>query len=65
VCVLRAVSVVSAQQLLCYTSQGSFSNTLKDNTGKGPGNYIEDLIFPTLSFPSDHGSVSSQMTPSA
>ena len=49
--------------LLCYASQGKFSNTLKDNTGKGPGHYEEDLIFPTLSFPSDHGSVSSQMTP--
>jgi hypothetical protein len=49
--------------LLCYRSQGSFSNTLKDNTGNGPGHYEEDLVFPTLSFPSDHGTVSTQMTP--
>ena len=40
--------------LLCYASQGSFSNTMKDNTGEGPGNYAEDLIFPTLSFPYAH-----------
>ena len=48
--------------LLCYGSQGTFSNVLKDNTGKGPGNYEEDLIFPTLGFHSDHGSVSAQWT---
>ena len=31
----------------------------KDNTGEGK--YIEDMVFPTLHFPSDHGLVSSKL----
>ena len=52
---------VSAYLDIARLRQGAFSNTLKDNTGKGPGHYEEDLVFPTLSFPSDHGTVSSQV----
>lgn len=29
-----------------------------DNTGKGPGQFIEDIAFPTLDFPSDHAIIS-------
>ena len=31
----------------------------KDNTGEG--RYIEDMVFPTLRFPSDHGIVSTTL----
>lgn len=36
-------------------------NTWKDNTGKGE--YIEDMAFPTLDFPSDHGILSTIIEP--
>jgi hypothetical protein len=38
-----------------------FENTQKDNTGQGPGNYKEDLVFPSLEFPSDHGIIISTL----
>ena len=34
--------------------------TTKDNTGAG--HYVEDSVFPTLAFPSDHGIVSSVLS---
>ena len=33
----------------------------KDNTGEGK--YIEEMVFPTLKFPSDHGIVSATLKP--
>ena len=38
-----------------------FTGTLKDNTGLGPGHYDEEMVFPTLDFPSDHGVVQSKL----
>jgi len=42
--------------ILFYASQYSAQDTVKDNTGER--RYIEGICFPTLSFPSDHGVVS-------
>eukprot|EP00638_Chattonella_subsalsa_P000691 CAMPEP_0117756736 /NCGR_PEP_ID=MMETSP0947-20121206/14276_1 /TAXON_ID=44440 /ORGANISM="Chattonella subsalsa, Strain CCMP2191" /LENGTH=520 /DNA_ID=CAMNT_0005576421 /DNA_START=133 /DNA_END=1695 /DNA_ORIENTATION=+ len=46
--------------ILFYKSQFTFENTGKDNTGK-KGEYIEDMVFPTLQFPSDHGVLSTDL----
>ena len=27
----------------------------RDNTGGGRGAYVDDMVFPSLTFPSDHG----------
>mmetsp|Transcript_57611 Transcript_57611/g.89680 ORF Transcript_57611/g.89680 Transcript_57611/m.89680 type:complete len:595 (+) Transcript_57611:88-1872(+) len=35
--------------------------TWKDNTGLGK--YVEDMVFPTLRFPSDHGLIATQLRP--
>mmetsp|Transcript_25666 Transcript_25666/g.59324 ORF Transcript_25666/g.59324 Transcript_25666/m.59324 type:complete len:600 (-) Transcript_25666:26-1825(-) len=35
------------------------ARTWKDNTGNGQ--YIEDMVFPTLSFPSDHGLLATEL----
>jgi hypothetical protein len=42
-------------------SQGDFmpENTIKDNTGRKE--YVEGMVFPTLSFPSDHGILSTTL----
>jgi hypothetical protein len=45
--------------ILTYDSTAEFNNAIKDNTGELK--YIEDMVFPTLSFPSDHGIVSSEV----
>ena len=42
-----------------------FTDTLKDNTGRGPGHYDEEMVFPTLEFPSDHGIVASTLKTAA
>ena len=44
-------------------NKGSFSvaKTWKDNTGKKK--YIEDMAFPTLDFPSDHGILATILEP--
>jgi len=39
--------------LLFYADQATLVETGKDNTGNK--RYIEDMMFPTLAFPSDHG----------
>ena len=36
-------------------------STTKDNTGKRE--YVEQMVFPTLQFPSDHGVLSTELTP--
>jgi hypothetical protein len=36
-----------------FASDFNVKKTTKDNTGKRQ--YIENMVFPTLSFPSDHG----------
>lgn len=46
--------------ILTFESHGSFSSTLKDNTGEKK--YIEGMVFPTLTFPSDHGVVSTVLS---
>ena len=39
--------------IMFLSSQLELIQTIKDNTGKG--NYKEQMVFPTLQFPSDHG----------
>ena len=39
--------------ILFFDSDYHIINTIKDNTGNKK--YIENMVFPTLSFPSDHG----------
>ena len=34
-------------------------STIKDNTGKRT--YVEDMVFPTLQWPSDHGLVATSL----
>jgi len=46
--------------ILFYEDQIQASNTKKDNTGKKE--YIEEMVFPTLDFPSDHGILSSRLS---
>ena len=46
--------------ILTFEKHGSFSGTVKDNTGEKK--YVENMVFPTLTFPSDHGIVSSTLT---
>eukprot|EP00005_Dracoamoeba_jomungandri_P000734 CAMPEP_0174256650 /NCGR_PEP_ID=MMETSP0439-20130205/5864_1 /TAXON_ID=0 /ORGANISM="Stereomyxa ramosa, Strain Chinc5" /LENGTH=502 /DNA_ID=CAMNT_0015339363 /DNA_START=150 /DNA_END=1658 /DNA_ORIENTATION=+ len=47
--------------ILFYTKSFSTSNSWKDNTGKGE--YVEGMVFPTIQFPSDHGIISTILTP--
>ena len=36
--------------------------SMRDNTGQGPGGeYAEDIVFPTLAFPSDHALVATTL----
>ena len=37
------------------------TSVFKDNTGKKK--YTEDMVFPTLAFPSDHGILGATLTP--
>lgn len=46
--------------VLSFREHASFRDTKKDNTGKG-GVYVEGMVFPTLTFPSDHGVLSSEL----
>merc|ERR1711865_528232 len=46
--------------ILFYTSQLKAERTVKDNTGKHE--YREGMFFPTMSFPSDHGILSTKLT---
>ncbi len=39
--------------ILFFRADYRLLRTKKDNTGSGT--YIEDTVFPTLAFPSDHG----------
>ena len=39
--------------ILFFSADFNVMTTNKDNTGKRE--YVEDMVFPTLSFPSDHG----------
>jgi len=37
-------------------------SSMRDNTGKGPGGeYEEEIVFPTLAFPSDHALVATTL----
>jgi hypothetical protein len=47
--------------ILFQKSSFKVVKTWKDNTGKGT--YIEDMAFPTLDFPSDHGILSTIIEP--
>jgi len=50
--------------ILFYGDQLSLTpgtSTSKDNTGQG--NYVDDMVFPTLAFPSDHAIISAQLEP--
>jgi hypothetical protein len=46
--------------ILFYRDQLALASTAKDNTGKR--RYDEDIMFPTLDFPSDHGISSAVLT---
>ncbi|KAH9249474.1 hypothetical protein BASA81_012836 [Batrachochytrium salamandrivorans] len=46
--------------VLSFREHARFEHTKKDNTGKG-GVYVEGMVFPTLTFPSDHGVLSSEL----
>jgi len=46
--------------ILFYNKEIRCETVTKDNTGKQ--SYIEDMVFPTLEFPSDHAVVSSKLT---
>uniref|UniRef100_A0A7S3LKF6 Endonuclease/exonuclease/phosphatase domain-containing protein n=1 Tax=Aplanochytrium stocchinoi TaxID=215587 RepID=A0A7S3LKF6_9STRA len=46
--------------VLFYDKEFSSSNTFKDNTGERK--YIERMVFPTLSFPSDHAVLYTELT---
>lgn len=46
--------------ILTFAEHGTFHETKKDNTGQG-GVYVENMVFPTLTFPSDHGVLSSDL----
>jgi hypothetical protein len=45
--------------ILFFASDFAVSQTLKDNTGEK--RYIENMVFPTLTFPSDHGITSTRL----
>lgn len=47
--------------ILFYKDQLTSTGTIKDNTGSRK--YIEEMVFPTLQFPSDHGILSSKVSP--
>jgi len=47
--------------VLFHRQQFSVEKTWKDNTGKEV--YVEDMAFPTLGFPSDHGILSTVLRP--
>ena len=42
-------------------AQWSSTRCAKDNTGEG--RFVEQMVFPTLAFPSDHGILKSELTP--
>jgi len=46
--------------IIFYANQTSATDAAKDNTGRKA--YIEEMVFPTLDFPSDHGVVSATLT---
>mmetsp|Transcript_52082 Transcript_52082/g.106205 ORF Transcript_52082/g.106205 Transcript_52082/m.106205 type:complete len:568 (+) Transcript_52082:625-2328(+) len=46
--------------IMFYISQTSAKDSCKDNTGSR--SYIEEMVFPTLDFPSDHAVVSAALT---
>ena len=43
-------------------TQWTSTRCAKDNTGEGPGRFVEEMVFPTLAFPSDHGVLSAHLT---
>ena len=43
----------------CFLSPRARQNTARDNTGKR--SFLDQSVFPTLQFPSDHGIVSTQL----
>lgn len=47
--------------ILFYSTDYSASDTTRDNTGSNPPVYDNDMVFPTLSFPSDHGVVATTL----
>ena len=46
--------------ILFFKSDFNVLSTTKDNTGKKK--YVEKMVFPTLTFPSDHGITSTVLT---
>lgn len=49
--------------ILFFSDQYSCVDTIKDNTGNR--SYIEGICFPTLSFPSDHGVLTTMLFPAS
>ena len=45
--------------ILFFDADFKVSSTIKDNTGSKQ--YVENMVFPTLTFPSDHGVTSTVM----
>ena len=46
--------------IVFFDSDFKVSSVTKDNTGERK--YIENMVFPTLNFPSDHGVTSTTLT---
>ena len=43
------------QKFTSFNSSVQVGDVIRDNTGEG--HYLEDMVFPTLRFPSDHALV--------